>query len=576
MAEMALAVNPRLQITQFPDGVSPENLDAFLEGVDLFVDGFDFFVLDIRRLVFSRCAELGIPAITAAPIGMGTNWLIFTPGGMSFEQYFRLAGQSEPEQYLRFLMGLAPRGVHRRYLVDPSRVDIERKVGPSTTMACQLCSGVVGVEAVKLLLGRGDVQPAPTHHLFDPYVGVFRRTRLRRGLAGPAQRLKLAVARQIYLRARAPRSAAAPAPAKSTPLEQILQLARWAPSGDNAQPWRFEIRGDESVLVRFNGDRGNPYEYRNGEPSLLSLGMLLETIRLAATAHGRTLEYDLEGSSATSLVISARLPLSPAVEPDPLHSYITTRSVHRRALRTRKLTTAEKSSLEGALGPEFTVRWFETARARWRIGRLGARVTDIRLRAPELFHVHQRVIDWGNRHSKTGIPAGAVGLDRLTLLVMRWAMQSWNRMHRLNRLTGTRLASAQLDLLPGLRCAGFFFIGPADGTGGLTDEERLRAGAAIQRFWLTATKLGLAIQPASAVLMLAHHGSSGIPFTVDQDLQRKTRAVAQSFKDIVGDNADQFLFAGRIGQPAPRLPGPRSVRLPLSELIAEPNSSALR
>jgi nitroreductase len=26
--------------------------------------------------------------------------------------------------------------------------------------------------------------------------------------------------------------------------EQILDLARWAPSGDNTQPWRFEIKGE--------------------------------------------------------------------------------------------------------------------------------------------------------------------------------------------------------------------------------------------------------------------------------------------------------------------------------------------
>ena len=30
-------------------------------------------------------------------------------------------------------------------------------------------------------------------------------------------------------------------------LLQILDLARWAPSGDNTQPWRFELIGDEDV-----------------------------------------------------------------------------------------------------------------------------------------------------------------------------------------------------------------------------------------------------------------------------------------------------------------------------------------
>src|SRR4051812_13073560 len=63
MAEMALGINPELDISRFPEGVSPENVDEFLRDVDLFVDGVDFFVLDVRRKIFARCAELGIPAI---------------------------------------------------------------------------------------------------------------------------------------------------------------------------------------------------------------------------------------------------------------------------------------------------------------------------------------------------------------------------------------------------------------------------------------------------------------------------------------------------------------------------------
>ena len=98
LAGMAKDINPEITVTCFPDGVTVENIDRFLAGADLFVDGFDFFVLDIRRRVFARCYELGIPAVTAAPIGMGVGLLVFLPGKMSFERYFGLAGQPESEQ----------------------------------------------------------------------------------------------------------------------------------------------------------------------------------------------------------------------------------------------------------------------------------------------------------------------------------------------------------------------------------------------------------------------------------------------------------------------------------------------
>ena len=58
LARMAKDINPEAEIQTFPDGVTPQNLDAFLDGVDLFIDGFDFFVLDIRRKTFARCREL--------------------------------------------------------------------------------------------------------------------------------------------------------------------------------------------------------------------------------------------------------------------------------------------------------------------------------------------------------------------------------------------------------------------------------------------------------------------------------------------------------------------------------------
>ncbi len=129
LEEMALAINPELRITRFDEGINDGNIDAFLAGVDVFIDGLDFFVLDIRRKVFARCAQLGIAAFSAAPLGMGVGFIAFLPEQMSFEQYFRLEGQPETEQYLRFLMGMVPRGLHRAYLVDPSRLDLAAKRG---------------------------------------------------------------------------------------------------------------------------------------------------------------------------------------------------------------------------------------------------------------------------------------------------------------------------------------------------------------------------------------------------------------------------------------------------------------
>jgi len=176
MQEMALDINPELNINTFPSGVNEENIDSFLEGVDLYVDGLDFFATDARRIVFAACAEKNIPAITAAPLGMGTSLLCFMPGKMTFEEYFRWEGQPETEQLLRFLLGLSPTGLQMSYLADDTRLDLKNHKGPSTPMACDFCAGMIGTYALKILLERGKVPAVPYGMHFDAYRNKFLTT----------------------------------------------------------------------------------------------------------------------------------------------------------------------------------------------------------------------------------------------------------------------------------------------------------------------------------------------------------------------------------------------------------------
>ena len=565
MAEAARAINPELDLRLFPNGVTSANLDAFLADVDLFVDGLDFFALDIRRRVFARCAELGIPAITAAPIGFGVGFLAFVPGGMTFEQYFRFDGQPEDEQFLRFLLGVAPSGLHRTYLVDPSRVDLAARRGPSTAMACQLCAGVASTIALKLLLHRGGVQGAPNHLHFDPYRGRLVVSRLRLGNSGPLQRLRLAVARRTLLGMTRPAVPAQQSPL--TPIETVLDVARWAPSGDNSQPWRFTVLGPHSADIDFKAAvHNNVYEYRNGEPTVVSAGMLLETLRIAAAQHGHALSWTLGAEHRIHVDMQ---PASDAV-PQPLFPYVAMRSVDRRPYRTRPLRTWESQALETALGPAFSISWHAKPTARLRVARLSAVATAIRLRAAETFGVHQRVIDWVNRDSATGIPSGAVGLDPATLRLMRWALQRWSRVHWLNRLTGTGAVAAQLDYLPGLRSAAFFSIKsvePVPASGPARVEALLRFGQALQRFWLTATRLGLVMQPNYATLCFAYYGATGASFTADAGLLRRASRLASEFSRVFETSPEDMLFIGRIGEPIRRRAQGRSIRRNLNDLV---------
>lgn len=196
LAEMARDINPESDIRVFPGGVSEQNLAEFFRDADLYVDGLDFFAFDARERVFDYCARQGIPAITVAPLGMSAALLNFLPGGISFEDYFQLAGRPEQEKAVRLLVGLAPALLHRHYLADKSRVDLKARKGPSTIMACQLCAGVAASEVLKILLGRGKVWAAPHGIQFDGYRNKLVHTWRPGGNRNPINRLAIAIAKK--------------------------------------------------------------------------------------------------------------------------------------------------------------------------------------------------------------------------------------------------------------------------------------------------------------------------------------------------------------------------------------------
>ena len=197
LARMALDINPETDLRQFPQGIKPENVDEFLRDVDVYVDGLDFFVLPARRMVFAKCRENGIPALTAAPLGMGVAFLYFSPTAMSFEDYFKVEGHESQEQYARFIAGLSPSMVQRDYLVAPEAVNFQEKRGPSTIMACDLCAGVMGASVLKLLLRRGSIKAAPWGMHFDAYHQKLKLTWRPFGNSNPLQQLLLKFIRPV-------------------------------------------------------------------------------------------------------------------------------------------------------------------------------------------------------------------------------------------------------------------------------------------------------------------------------------------------------------------------------------------
>ena len=348
-------------------------------------------------------------------------------------------------------------------------------------------------------------------------------------------------------------------------ITDILELARWAPSGDNTQPWRFEVVNDHRLVVHGFDTRDHCVYDLDGHPSQIAHGVLLETLAIAASAHGLRAVISRQPDSPESLP-SYVVDLIPdnTLLPDPLLPYVQQRSVQRRPMRTAALTVAQKQALQEAVGNLYTVRWFESGMQRWQMAKLMFANARLRLTMPEAYTVHRDIIEWNARFSDDKVPDQALGLDVMTLKLMRWVMVSWKRVKFFNTyLAGHLTPRIELDLMPGLFCAAHFALRARQAL--QTPDDYVAAGRAVQRFWLTATQLGLQLQPEMTPLIFSRYIREGIEFSRMPGATETAASLGRRLMEIFQDMpVNQVAFLGRIGNG--KAPSSRSLRLPIERL----------
>ena len=200
MLNMAMDINPELRSRTWPQGITPDNIEDFLTGVDVVVDSLDAYCIRDRRLLFNKARQMGVPVISAGPIGLSCSMLVFTPDSLSFDDYFNYDESiTDAENFLRFIVGITPWPGFLSYM-DMAEVKTEEHRGPSLAPAVDLCAGFAAIEVLKLLLNRRPVAAAPCYHYFDPYLMKFKRSWMPLGNRNPLQRLRYEFLRRKVLR----------------------------------------------------------------------------------------------------------------------------------------------------------------------------------------------------------------------------------------------------------------------------------------------------------------------------------------------------------------------------------------
>lgn len=340
-------------------------------------------------------------------------------------------------------------------------------------------------------------------------------------------------------------------------IKKIIQDAIWAPSGDNSQPWRFEITGDKLKIFNIP-TRDNPILNFQQSGSYIAHGALIENICLCASALGYEAVVTLfPRSTESDIIAEVSLNKSGRVA-DPLERFIKERHTNRKPYRTETLNNQVLNNLRQTEKQEYGRVAIISHRNK--INEVAPALSVMEKIALEHKNLHRLFfgdILWSeaeNRKGKPGLFIKTLEVPPPARLLFR-ILKFWSATRFANFFGFSHLASRGNAKLYTQSGAYAVILSSHDSPTGFVN-----AGRLTQRVWLTATSLGLSVQPVTGILFM---GRRFLARDVDNfNSQHVNQAISayETIKTQVGVNNKECLaMLLRIGYSEP--PTARSARM---------------
>jgi molybdopterin/thiamine biosynthesis adenylyltransferase len=97
-------INPEAKVEIFEQGITEENVAGFVEGADIVVDEIEYHRFDLSVLLHRKSRKQGKPVFLAVNVGWGANLFIFSPDGMTLEDYVGLSPDVSLEEARDFVI----------------------------------------------------------------------------------------------------------------------------------------------------------------------------------------------------------------------------------------------------------------------------------------------------------------------------------------------------------------------------------------------------------------------------------------------------------------------------------------
>jgi nitroreductase len=292
-------------------------------------------------------------------------------------------------------------------------------------------------------------------------------------------------------------------------IHKILELAIHAPSGDNAQPWCFEVRGDVIDIFNIPGKDYSPYNFQE-RGSFFAHGAVVENIAIAASSFGYGATIDIFPTPADGNHV-AKLTLGDTSQNaninKQLAACIESRVTNRKPYRKVPLEPKARTNIEEAFhGVGFgKLLFLEDSK---NIQNFAKTVSISDQLIFEEKSIHDAIFDsirWTTKEeeARRGLYIKTLELPPPARILFK-RLQNWSFLALMNNIRVAKFIASQ--------SAKVFAAASAIGMIVIPDSRNIsyvRAGMAFERLWLCATEIGLSIQPVTALAYLAERIMAG-------------------------------------------------------------------
>jgi molybdopterin/thiamine biosynthesis adenylyltransferase/nitroreductase len=546
-------IDPYLRIVSVTEGITPDNLGSFLDGLDLVIEECDS--LDVKLLVREAARDRRIPVIMETSdrgvldverYDLEPDRPIFhglLPGVDSTE----LAGLSIEQKAPIVLRMMGAADVTSRGAA--SLFEIGRTITAWPQLGGEVTLGAASAAAVVRRFGlKGQLPSGRVHVDLEEVISQLAP------VAAPADNPS------------EPIVAEAPLPEDADSIDRIVDAARRAPSGGNVQPWRFEA-DDTEIRFYLVPERTTAMDVRF-RASYVGIGAAIFNARAAAASFGMLGSVKLFPEGYPSRHV-ATIRLGEGSDPDisALAGQIQRRAANRHMGQPAAIDAATLHLLTRGVEREGAQLRLLTERPKIdRLGELLAESDRIRFLTPTL---HREMF---SELRFPGRDAVDQGIDIRTLELGPSELASLELLSRPDVMA--HLADWRAGQALGLRSrAG---VGTSSAMAAIVVPRAdpiayVRGGAAVERFWLTSEVQGLGVHPVSPIFLYAVDEEERLGLVGDRNIDALAD-MAHRFNDLFElSDGERVALLLRVLHAAP--PTVLSARLPLAHLLSRQRDS---